>query len=197
MYRTAKQKIRNYADLHGIDLNNNFPPGELSRLSSILNIPYDELKYIVKFFRRKQKGYAKSPPKQKPIVFKPIFQTGKEKKKMRNVKYRGISGVIRRGIISGRLTGIITPENVRGYLPAIKSDAPDDTIIKSMKHLEKKGELATLNGQFCTKQYYRNQTVSQNKPKETEYSLIGKLVDTKAVNGKTVMTFEVSSFMMK
>jgi hypothetical protein len=66
-----------------------------------------------------------------------------------------------------------------------------------MKHLEKKGELATLNGQFCTKQYYRNQTVSQNKPKETEYSLIGKLVDTKAVNGKTVMTFEVSSFMMK
>lgn len=101
----------------------------------------------------------------------------------RNVKYRGISGVVRRAVNKGEFVGEITPDKVRFLLPEEKKSAPDHTILNSLRRLADAGEIREDSNKF----YPKTKTVSL-----PIVSIIGELTAIQTTGGITVVTVKVS-----
>ena len=104
---------------------------------------------------------------------------------MSNVKFRGISGVIRRAINNGILVGNIEPCHVRDLLPESKKAASDSVILSSLKHLSTLNEIEEKGGTFSVKSTTTNVAYPQ-------VSVIGGLISMKVVDGKSIVTIEAA-----
>lgn len=102
---------------------------------------------------------------------------------LRNVKYRGISGVVRRAVNKNEIVGEITADKVRGLLPEEKKSAPDHTILNSLRRLADAGEIQEENNKFYPK------TRTAISP---TVSVIGELKSLKTTDGVTTVTIKVS-----
>jgi len=104
--------------------------------------------------------------------------------------YRGITGVVRRGVNSNHLKGQITMDKIRKLLPEGKQDAPDRTIRASLNRMARGNEIQKVHGQFFTKEVKKVEAADANK--ESEVLVMGRLLGTKTVDGKIVAEVEVS-----
>ncbi|MCW4018998.1 MAG: hypothetical protein NWF00_10035 [Candidatus Bathyarchaeota archaeon] len=100
--------------------------------------------------------------------------------------YRGITGYIRRAINNNTLKGRITTNDVRRLLPDRLYDAPNSTIIASLRNMAKNREIVIdKNGNFFTKGC---EPACRNK----EVTVTGYVTEAKEVGGKVFVTIEVT-----
>ena len=108
-------------------------------------------------------------------------------------QFGGISGAIKRGILTGSLTGRVTAMKVRELLPVEKKTAPDKVIYKSLNYLTDKGVLRkAVDGFYPAMLEESTQTQLKN-----EVMVVGKLLGTTVTNGKIVANVEVTSLDYK
>ena len=107
--------------------------------------------------------------------------------------FRGMSGIIRRGINKGNLKGCISISDVRRILPESKACAPDKIIEKSLAYMSKQNEIATHQGKFHTKDSMP--TLSMTGIPES--IITGKILNSEIRSGKLIATVEVVSLDSK
>ena len=105
---------------------------------------------------------------------------------MSNIHFRGLSGVIRRGIHSGALKGEITVDTIRPLLTHKFVSASDNTITNSLKYLVGGNEIVLVDGKYYTKE-------SKLQTDRVERIVTGYITNTKTVHGKILVTIEATS----
>jgi len=111
---------------------------------------------------------------------------------MATTQFRGIVGVVRRGINSDGLKGQITPDVVRHMMPVDKQHVPDRAIIASLNRMARGNEIQRVHKQFFTKDIKPRPASSLQ-----EVIVVGKLLGADMHEGKMVARVEVTSMDYK